>query len=428
MAKNANQNKRRNNGSTRGVSGFLDSAKQSNLVTRSGATAIGWASNAPWAATGYGTQTAQVTSRLAKEGHQVAIFSNYGLEGANSTWKSQYGQEIDVFQRGTELYSNDITPAHMAYWITKHKLDSHILFTLYDVWIYKNPAFDKFNIASWVPIDHMPAPPGVSAWCRKPNVTPIAMSKFGQQMLENVGIETLYAPHAVEKVFKPCDSFNGVDGRASIGVDDSTFVVGMNAANKGTSPVRKAFGENLLAFALFAAKHDDVMLYMHTDSLGALGGIKLWELIDSVGIPRNKVVFVDPYEYRIGIEQGHVAALYTAMDVLLATSYGEGFGVPTIEAQACGTPVIVSDFAASSELVGEGWLVEGQLLWDAPQSAFFNIPSVPGIVDALEQAYQRGRGRSQKALDFAADYDADVVFEKYWKPIMQILHEKGLEA
>jgi glycosyltransferase involved in cell wall biosynthesis len=55
------------------------------------------------------------------------------------------------------------------------------------------------------------------------------------------------------------------------------------------------------------------------------------------------------------------------MDVMLATSYGEGFGIPTIEALACGTPVIVSEFAASTELLGDVWLVDGQQLCDAPQ-------------------------------------------------------------
>jgi glycosyltransferase involved in cell wall biosynthesis len=115
------------------------------------------------------------------------------------------------------------------------------------------------------------------------------------------------------------------------------------------------------------------------------------------------------------------------MDVMLATSYGEGFGIPTIEAQACGTPVIVSEFAASTELLGDGWLVDGQPLWDAPQSAWFHMPSVPRIVESLEAAYERGRGRSQKAQDFAKAYQADAVFETHWKPTMKVLESKALE-
>jgi hypothetical protein len=386
---------------------------------------IGWASNAPWAATGYGTQTAQAITRMKQSGHNVAVMTNYGLEGSNSVWN-----EIPIYSRGMDPYSNDVIPAHMADWVNKNSPHQpHALITLYDAWVLKGNQWADFNVASWVPVDHMPAPPAVAAWCRRDYVTPIAMSKFGKAMLENVDIETEYAPHGIEPVFKPTElvklnTGESITAREYLEIPDSTFVVGMNAANKGVYPNRKAFGENLLAFSMFAKNHDDVMLYMHTDAMGSLGGIKLKELILTCGIPENKVKFVEPYSYATGIPQKVLAAIYTAMDVLLATSYGEGFGVPTVEAQACGTPVIVSDFAASKELVGDGWLVGGQPLWDAPQKSWFHIPSVPEIIDSLEQAYNRGRGRSKKATDFAKDYNADAVFNTHWKPILKTLAAK----
>jgi len=387
---------------------------------------IGWTSNAPFATTGYGMQTAQTISRFKRDGHNVAVFSNYGLEGITQDWDSGYG-DVPIYPRGADLYSNDVVPAHMHDFTQRNPELDHILFTLYDVWVYKGEPWDRWNVASWIPIDHMPTPPAVSAWARRDNVTPIAMSQYGQRMLENVGIPALYVPHAVEKVFIPTESVNGITGRDYMKCGDDVFVVGMNAANKGVMPNRKAFGENLLAFSLFAKNKKDVKLYMHTDFFGSLGGIKMAELITALGIPKEQITFVDPYLYRMGIDQQSLASIYTAMDVLLATSYGEGFGVPTIEAQACGTPVIVSDFAASTELLGDGWLVDGQPLWDAPQSSFFQVPSVAGIVAALEEAYARGRGRSQKAIDFVSAYDADTVYNEHWKPALQVLRKKSQE-
>jgi glycosyltransferase involved in cell wall biosynthesis len=141
----------------------------------------------------------------------------------------------------------------------------------------------------------------------------------------------------------------------------------------------------------------------------------------ALGIPADNMAFVDPVSYRFGISQDDLAGIYSAMDVFLGTSYGEGFGVPTIEAQACGVPVIVSDFAASKELVGDGWLVGGQPLYDNAQGAFFMIPSVPQIVDALEMAYQRGKGISEQALKFSEEFDHDVVWDKYWRPAIDKL-------
>jgi glycosyltransferase involved in cell wall biosynthesis len=136
-----------------------------------------------------------------------------------------------------------------------------------------------------------------------------------------------------------------ITAREFIKVPEDKFVVGMNAANKGIVPNSKAFGENLLAFSMFAQKHKDAVLYLHTDFMGS-GGINLMDLINAVGIPKEQVKFIDPYLYRSGLDSEFVAATYTAMDVFLAVSMGEGFGIPTLEAQACGTRVIVSDFAA----------------------------------------------------------------------------------
>jgi len=83
--------------------------------------------------------------------------------------------------------------------------------------------------------------------------------------------------------------------------------------------------------------------------------------------------------------------------------------------------VIVSDFAASPELVGDGWTVGGQPLYDNSQGSFFTIPSVPLIVQALEEAYERGKGKSDKAVQFAQQYDHDFVWNKYWTPALKKL-------
>jgi glycosyltransferase involved in cell wall biosynthesis len=135
----------------------------------------------------------------------------------------------------------------------------------------------------------------------------------------------------------------------------------------------------------------------------------------------DRVAFADSYSYRMGIPKEALASIYTGIDVLLQPSRGEGFGIPAIEAQACGTPVIVSNATAQPELVGDGWLCDVQPAWDVAQGCWFFTPLVPSIVDNLEAAYARGRGRSQQAIDFAANYDADVVFDKYWRPALDVI-------
>ena len=41
------------------------------------------------------------------------------------------------------------------------------------------------------------------------------------------------------------------------------------------------------------------------------------------------------------------------------------------------------------------------------------------IVESLEKAYDKGQSRSQQAIDFAKNYDADTVFETHWKPTLK---------
>jgi glycosyltransferase involved in cell wall biosynthesis len=184
-------------------------------------------------------------------------------------------------------------------------------------------------------------------------------------------------------------------------------------------PSRKAFAENFMAFGMFAQRHSDAVLYMHSEASGSMGGLDLNALAEVCGIPKDRIKWTDPYLYRNGLPVHAMAALYTSADVLLAASMGEGFGIPVIEAQACGTPVIVSNFTAQPELVGDGWVVEGQPYWDAAQRSWFLTPSVASILSALEKSYERRGEKSSKATEFAKQYDADRVYDQYWKPAMK---------
>lgn len=49
----------------------------------------------------------------------------------------------------------------------------------------------------------------------------------------------------------------------------------------------------------------------------------------------------------------YVPALYASATLFVFPSRFEGFGLPPLEAMACGTPVIRSDAASLSEVVGE---------------------------------------------------------------------------
>ncbi len=52
--------------------------------------------------------------------------------------------------------------------------------------------------------------------------------------------------------------------------------------------------------------------------------------------------------------QEELSLIYSALDVQMSTTQGEGWGLTTMEGMACGVPQIVPDWAALGEWTGDG--------------------------------------------------------------------------
>lgn len=382
---------------------------------------ISLATNTPGIPTGYGVQAKMLAERLLRHGVDVAALSNYGLEGRIDKLKLDNG-EITHYPRGLTPYSGDVLKLYHEDHVAGRKLPNY-LFTLYDTWVYLDRTdLDEIDILSWVPIDHLTIPPKVLKWCEKDNVTPIAMSEFGFKLLKEQGIDAHYIPHAVDtSVYKPTHEIDGQPIREHFGLKRDDFLVGMVAANKANGQVhRKAFAENILAFSLFRKEHPNAYLYIHSEPTKSMGGFSILALMAACGLDKDAVLFPDGHKYRMGYSDQEMAALYTGMDILLHASYGEGFGVPAIEAQACGTPTIASGWTACLELAGpDSYLVDGQPFWDEPQFSWYEIPSVPSITQALTKAAKRGRQEFPETIAFAKSYDVEAIWNAYWLPFLK---------
>ena len=382
-----------------------------------------WHSNTPWAGTGYGTQTKQVVERMHRDGHAVAVNANYGLQATKMMWEG-----IPVFPMGVEQYSNDTVRPNFASWKKENPDNPAHCFVLFDAWTMPKKMYEGVPVSVWCMVDHQPIPPQVLSVLQWENVTPIAVTKFGLDQMQRAGLDkATYIPMAIDtNLYQPTETFEGQTGRSIMGFDDDKFVVSIVNANKSSSAAgthRKAWAENVLAFSIFAQDKPDARLYLHTERYGNYGGLALDFLLKAVGLQPEQYKFVNQHAQHNGIPNEAMAAIYTATDVLLASTLGEGFGLTLLEAQACGTVAVANNFSAQPELLGDGWLTEGQPYWDGAQLAWFNTPNIPSIVDGLEAAYKRGRSRSDKARAHAKQYDADLVWDQYWRPYLASLAE-----
>lgn len=109
--------------------------------------------------------------------------------------------------------------------------------------------------------------------------------------------------------------------------------VGRRGAHKNIPRLLRAFCQSRSgkqACLLFTGDQDDAT----ADCIHQLG-------------MRHTVLFTGP------LSDDALAAMYRGAEALLFPSLYEGFGLPIIEAMACGTPVITSDATATAEVAGK---------------------------------------------------------------------------
>ncbi len=382
------------------------------MARESSAVRILWLSNPPWVGSGYGEQSGLFIPRLQAMGHTVAAVANFGLQGVQQEWNglTVYPADNEWGNRTTKTYADHF--------------EADLVIALCDAWVLKPADWPEgLKMSVWAPIDHKPVPPNVFAVLNHENVRPIAMSQFGLDEMTKLGLDACYVPHGIDvDVFKPQPEIR--DGvRDELGIPQDVFLVGMVAANKGNPSVpRKSFPQAFQAFSRFAKTHDDAWMYVHSDATPrGGGGISLDKLAVATECPTGRVRFPPEEAWSLGMPKTVVSALYAAFDVLLNPSMGEGFGIPVLEAQACGVPVIASNHSAMVELTQAGWLVDGDPWWDALQDSFSFAPSIASIETALEAAYQERENIDLRAagVAFAQTYDADLVAENHWKSTLE---------
>jgi glycosyltransferase involved in cell wall biosynthesis len=87
------------------------------------------------------------------------------------------------------------------------------------------------------------------------------------------------------------------------------------------------------------------------------------------------------------VAEDDLAALYTGAAAFVYPSLYEGFGIPPLEAMACGCPVITSNSSSLPEVVGDAALQVDPLDLHAITAALARLLDDPGLGDDL-----RGRG------------------------------------
>ena len=110
------------------------------------------------------------------------------------------------------------------------------------------------------------------------------------------------------------------------------------------------------------------------------------------------------------VDDETLAGLYASAALFVLPSQDEGFGLPALEAMASGSPVIVSDGGALSEIAGDA----GMTFCLADQNALTNV-----LKDCLSNAALR-KDLKEKGLERAKKFSWQTTADIVWKSLHEL--------
>lgn len=423
-----------------------------------------WGSEQPTRPTGYGIVTRNLIKRLVAKGHEVFVMG-WDYNGEDFLHPEGWTMvHAGISGYGSENLGGPNSPTVLE--ATIKKLDIDIYISLIDPWYIGHSVMstNKMSIPyiAYLPIDGFPISP---AWkdILKMVHTPMWMSKFGKRTFNEFvknyssggtvpvenrdGILDRYLTedtpvlyHGVElDIFKPITDEEKAELKKKMGIKWD-FVYMSVARNTN----RKQIPRLLEAFSLFLVTQNypkDVGLVLHcgdpSDTFG-MGGWNLPALIAQYNLGKY-VAFSDTSSNPLsGLTTEEMARLFQCCDVHVMATGGEGFGIPSAEAMACGKPIILPDNSTGPELVGvgpqrRGWIVESATHITGPQwGVNMSLVNIEELAWKMQTAYEQDEERKEfgeNARKFAEkNFNWDVLTDQLEKQILETaikLHPLG---
>ena len=172
-------------------------------------------------------------------------------------------------------------------------------------------------------------------------------SKFGIEVLKSYNYESTFINHIIHK---KTYEITKEEARKQYNINQDFFICLMIARN-GEPGDRKAFVQQFTGFRLFLNQLNDTeksrcRLLLHENNTFSLegGAINLKEIANQLQI-EPYIIMTD----KTFTQEQHIINLFKLSDVLLCASKSEGFGMPMVESQIYGTPVITCNNTSMPE-------------------------------------------------------------------------------
>jgi len=306
------------------------------------------------------------------------------------------------------------------------------IYRLYNIAKNSNVYHERtgFKWAQMFPVD---CDEFVEEWFQIMKLTdlPITYSYNGYKLYKDRVPKLKYYKYFVDgSVFKKSEKTRSEIKKELFGFDDK-FIV----ACVGKNMIRKDFERAIAIFKKFSKKHNDTLLYLHTE-INDHFGMDLGQLVDQYGL-QGRVAFKQAIKHQ---DVNTMVRLYNAVDVLLVTSVAEGLCVPILEAQLCECPVVAPLSTGMRQLVNDGKAyavrATNEMLY-IPISSMGKNMYVPRrrcnldrAVEFLEEIYTKGADKNiiKRGYEHAQEYTKAGEFAEIMEPLMQEIRDGKKEV
>lgn len=240
------------------------------------------------------------------------------------------------------------------------------------------------------------------------------ISEFGTDLLTNVGIRATHLRLGIDDFWRRPTPEERADARKRWNLDG--FVVFTVADNQE----RKNLPAHAAAISLLAGNEitwpaemgqrqkpfkDDrfnVRWVLNTKRRPRQAGYTLNDLLDRFKIADRTLVL--EHQVNEGLDDERLRELYWASDAFLLLSKAEGFGLPVLEAMACGVPVVGTDCTGIKEQLGSarGQLVKPEYVHIDPFHNQFRRWADP--IEAAKLLAFIAKGEGRRLAEHAHEY------------------------
>jgi glycosyltransferase involved in cell wall biosynthesis len=219
------------------------------------------------------------------------------------------------------------------------------------------------------------------------------ISRFGKQAFAKAGHEVgLCIPGVNLSAFYKMRDDERAELRKKLGIEEGAFVVGTVAMNQG----RKCISLMLRAFFEFAQDKPKARYLVDMDAVSPAGW-DIPQLCKSFGWDESKLIYK---HQALAAGLFELRERYNVMDAHMVISHREGYGLPLVEAMACGVVSMALDYCSGTEIVsGRGCLIK-PIPYSTPGTwgnAEDKYPDMDDLKAQLQRLYEDAPYRAQMA-------------------------------